>query len=247
MISLLTYLKSHVGLIREINEDSYLTDPPHLFAIADGMGGHVAGEVASRRAIDVLKQAMNQAISDPYSRRDQLVSAVQSANSQIYDLALKNQQFSGMGTTLTACYIDQSDVFWAHVGDSRLYLLHEGNLRQITQDHSLVAELLRIGSITPKEAFVHPKRNILTQAIGTNKAVQVDSGTLVWNPGDTILLCTDGLCGLVEEEYLQSTLNNNNLTLTEKGDSLFEQALAAGGSDNITLILLHNSISGDFE
>jgi len=168
-----------------------------------------------------------------------LENAVQLANQHIYEQSQQGRQYLGMGTTVTACYIVGTTIFWAHVGDSRMYILSDIVLRQITDDHSLVGELLRNGSITKAEAAVHPQRNILTRAVGTSSKILVDSGQLTWKSEDVLLLCTDGLSGLVSEEQIRLQLEQSRLNGQAAVDSLLQQALDAGGHDNITMILAH--------
>ena len=235
MTGLLAFVKSDIGLSRKINEDSYIFAPPDLFAVADGMGGHEAGEVASSLAVDAICkhiEASRQTAEAGYL----LEEAIIQANKQIFQMAQSKAECAGMGTTVTAIYIQEDRIYWGHVGDSRLYLLRDGRLMQVTRDHSLVGELLQNGSITPEQAQNHPHRNILTRAVGTAEDLQVDCDSLVWEPGDLLLICSDGLTGLVSDEEILSVLVDT-LSLEEKADLLVDKALAAGGFDNITVIL----------
>jgi protein phosphatase len=225
-------------MVRELNEDSYIFEPPFLLAVADGMGGHVAGEVASNLAVKVVSDYMKEH-SGEKSPELLLEEAIVQANDSIYRLAQSKTECSGMGTTLTAVYILDGQLYWGHVGDSRAYLFRNQELLQLTQDHSLVWELVQSGSITKDEAHNHPRRNLLTRAVGTNVPVRVDCGILKWQAGDMLLLCTDGLNALVEDESICRCLQQK-----EDGARLVEQlvdsAKAAGGYDNITVILLVN-------
>jgi PPM family protein phosphatase len=231
---LLAYAKTDIGKVREINEDSYICVSP-LFAVAAGMGGHVAGEIASRLATDTLK---NHVAAHGGASAALLEEAILEANSLIFRLAQEKSECAGMGTTITAVYIYGSKIFWGHVGDSRLYLLRANQLRQITDDHSLVGALVRSGSITKEESLVHPQRNILTRAVGTEEHIRVDTGEIDWVTGDSLLLCADGLTTLVRDEEILSIIS----TGPADGDACLEGLVAAantaGGYDNITTVLI---------
>ncbi len=235
---MLAFVKTDIGLVREVNEDHYAFKPPSLFIVADGMGGHVAGEIASKLAVDTMIEYIDQ---QPVDENIQIMlgNAVQLANQHIFERSQQGRQYLGMGTTVTACYVTDNKLYWAHVGDSRMYLLHGNELRQITDDHSLVGELLRNGTITKAEATVHPQRNILTRAVGTSSKILVDSGHLEWEKTDVLLLCTDGLSGLVGEDQIISLLKSARLDGQAAVNRLVQQALDAGGYDNITVILAH--------
>lgn len=236
---MLAFVKTDIGLVREVNEDYYAFQPPQLFVVADGMGGHVAGEIASKLAVSSIVDYL----ATPFNEgqiEEHLTRAVHLANDRIYEQSQQGRQYLGMGTTVTACYVVGSRIYWAHVGDSRMYLLRGGELCQVTDDHSLVGELMRNGSITKAEAQVHPQRNILTRAVGTSSTVIVDSGFVEWAPDDRLLLCTDGLTGLVSEDKIAEIAGTAPLT-QEKADQLVGQALSAGGYDNITVILAEYS------
>jgi PPM family protein phosphatase len=233
---LLAYAKTDIGKVREMNEDSYTYAPP-LFAVADGMGGHVAGEIASRLAADTLKKHIAAHAGEPASP-SLLEDAILDANSLVFRLAQEKSECAGMGTTITAVYVSGSKIFWGHVGDSRLYLLRANKLQQITEDHSLVGSLVRSGTITKEESLVHPQRNILTRAVGTEEHIKVDTGEIDWVAGDSLLLCTDGLTTLVRDEEILSTMS----AWLTAGDACLEAlvatANAAGGYDNITVVLI---------
>jgi protein phosphatase len=238
--NVLAFVKTDIGLVREVNEDQYVFQPPHLFVVADGMGGHVAGEIASTLAVNTIVEYVHDQFDEEHIQT-MLESAVHLANQHIYERSQQGRQYLGMGTTVTACYVVDTTIYWAHVGDSRMYILHDNKLRQITDDHSLVGELLRNGTITKEEAAVHPQRNILTRAVGTSSKILVDSGTFNWEITDVLLLCTDGLSGLVEEAQLSTLLEQSRLDGQAAIDSLIQRALDAGGYDNITTILVHYS------
>lgn len=230
------YVRSDIGLVRETNEDSYVFIPPHLFVVADGMGGHAAGEIASNLAAKTVTQYVLDH-SDSTNPEEVLEQAITHANELIYDKAQAEPQYSGMGTTVTIAYIVNNIIYWGHVGDSRIYLLRKpGNeLCQLTEDHSLVWELMRNGNISKDEAYNHPQRNMLTRAVGTSTSIKVDTGRADWSHGDILLLCTDGLTSMVREAEICKILNSDPFTESVI-DSLVLEAKNAGGLDNITAI-----------
>lgn len=232
---MLAFAKSDIGLVRKTNEDSYVCVPPDLFIVADGMGGHEAGEVASSLAVAAIQEHIHK-FAGQMDAASLLEQAISQANQIIYQTAQRQTEYSGMGTTVTAMYIQGETVYWGHAGDSRLYLVRHANLQQLTNDHSLVGELLQNGSITPEEAHVHPRRNILTRAVGTADTIQVDCGSFDWVPQDQILLCTDGLTSMVNDREIEQILQENR-ELKDTVELLVEKALLAGGLDNITIIL----------
>lgn len=227
--------KSDVGRVREKNEDSLLVKPP-LFAVADGMGGHAAGEVASQLALQAFAEALPR---QDGSWEQRLVKAAQSANEAVYREARRLERLAGMGTTLCAVYVEPGQASWLHVGDSRLYLYRQGRLLQVTTDHSLVWELVQNGSLSAEEARQHPRRNVLTRALGTQETVATDSGTLPLQSDDCLLLCSDGLSGLLEEVQLANLLAASRQEPVEaRVEALVAAANAAGGHDNISAILV---------
>lgn len=233
---MLAFAQSDIGMVRKTNEDSYVFLPPHLFVVADGMGGHVAGEIASSLGADTIREYIEN-ISPPSQWEQCLQAAITEANTRIYQLSQEKNEYQGMGTTVTAVYLDQEAIYWGHVGDSRLYLIRNQELSQITQDHSLVWELVQTGSITSEEALVHPRRNLLTRAVGTNDTLCVDAGTFLWQPGDNLLLCTDGLTNMLSEAaILEFCLQPDSPQAIV--NKLVSQAKQAGGHDNITAIFL---------
>jgi protein phosphatase len=236
---LLAHVISDIGLVRETNEDSYICDPPHLFIVADGMGGHVAGEIASKLAISTVNAYIQEHVGKD-NLEILLKDAIIQANTSIYQMALSKEEFSGMGTTVTASYIDGDIIYWGHVGDSRMYLLRNGKLNQLTNDHSLVWELVQSGNITRDEAYVHPKRNLLTRAVGTSCLITVDTGFVQWKPGDIVLMCTDGLTNMVSEQNICTLMQRTDCEISSIVEQLVNQAKDAGGFDNITVILLKN-------
>lgn len=235
----LAHVMSDIGLVRATNEDSYICEPPHLFVVADGMGGHVAGEIASKLAVTTISRYIEE--NDGKLEQEELLKqAIIQANTSIYQLSLSKEEFTGMGTTVTAIYMDKNMAYWGHVGDSRIYLLRKEEFRQITDDHSLVWELVQSGNITKEDAKIHPKRNMLTRAVGTSCLIKIDTGVTELEPGDIILMCTDGLTNMVGEQDIYNLLKNPQDNLESMVNQLIVNAKNAGGSDNITTILLKN-------
>jgi PPM family protein phosphatase len=221
---------SDVGRQREANEDNFLCGP--LFAVADGMGGAQAGEVASQMAVDILGAGDD----DAGTPEERLTRLIRHANRQIYDLAGRDESRRGMGTTTTAAIVEGRDVSLGHVGDSRAYRFREGQLEQLTHDHSLVAELVRSGQLSPEAAENHPQRSIITRALGPEADVEVDAHSHAAQDGDVYLLCSDGLTGMISEEDIAGILRGAG-TLQEAAESLVRAANQSGGKDNITVVL----------
>ena len=219
------------GLQRRANEDSLLVRSP-LFVVADGMGGAQAGEVASSVAVETFRGGLHDG-SDP---ENSLVAQVQQANSRINELSRTNVEQAGMGTTITAVYVGEQDVSIAHVGDSRAYCLRDGELLRLTDDHSLVDELIRQGKLTPEEAEEHPQRSVITRALGPEATVEVDVRSFRGRPGDVYLVCSDGLTTMLGESELLDVLVSHE-RLRDAGEALIAAANAAGGKDNITVVL----------
>ena len=237
MITLLAFAKSDIGLVRPINEDSFACISPDFYVVADGMGGHLAGEIASQLAVETIKKIILHNETDSTDFTQLLKHAINTANKEILAKATINDSYNGMGTTVTSVLIKNETVFWGHIGDSRLYLIRNKTLTQLTNDHSLVWELLEQGSINKEEAQNHPQKNVLTRAVGIEETINIETGSLKLFPDDMLLLCTDGLTNMVStEQLMEAILNEQNLKLVL--DSLFETALKAGGTDNITAILV---------
>lgn len=230
-------LRTDIGRVRKANEDAAYIGQG-LYILCDGMGGHKAGDVASNMAVDLLSAALEGKTPGANTLR----LAVESANEQISQRAQANKEMRGMGTTLTALWAAPDGVLLAQVGDSRAYLLREGTLQQITHDHSMVAELVRAGQITAAEARVHPYKNLVTRALGTEMKVRVDLFEMNRQAGDRWLLCSDGLTDLVEDQELENILKEN--ALYDAGDTLLTLALERGGIDNITLLLMDDEGGG---
>jgi protein phosphatase len=201
------------------------------------MGGHRAGEVASSVALRILERELGSRLAGGAPPEKALVDCVQEANRYIFEMSGHNPEWAGMGTTITACLKREQELFVAQVGDSRAYLLRDGVIARLTEDHSLVQELVKKGGITEEQAFTHPQRNVLTRALGTERSLKVDLYRAQVNPGDLILLCTDGLTVYLRpEELLLAISAAPDLDLAVQ--SLLARALACGGSDNITMILV---------
>jgi len=221
-----------VGRHRSTNEDSYLESPP-VFAVADGMGGARAGEVASRMAVEAFDDSNRDEDAPP---EEQLAAVARAANSSIHRLAQEDESRAGMGTTFTAVMVDDGEVATGHVGDSRLYRLREGELERLTTDHSLVEELVKGGKISPESAENHPQRAIITRALGPEPDVKVDTFTSRGRDGDVYLLCSDGLTAMVPEQQLGDLLRAST-SLQDGADALIAAANERGGKDNITVVL----------
>ena len=223
--------RTEVGHIREHNEDSLVAVPP-LFAVADGMGGHEAGEVASEIAINTIME-----LAPDHADSDALARAVIAANLNVIKAPAKGIGREGMGTTLTAAILEGERLIIAQVGDSRAYLLHEGKLQQLTRDHSLMADMIEAGQLTEAEARVHPNRSVITRAIGSDPHMQPDIYELNVETGDRILLCSDGICTMIEDPQIEHVMGHSR-TAQECADNLVAAALEAGGFDNATAVVV---------
>ena len=221
------------GRRRRQNEDAYVCEPP-LFAIADGMGGAQAGELASRVAAAAIEETAVEA-----SGEEGLVAIVRTANARVFERALQDPAVAGMGTTATVALVDEEagTIALAHVGDSRAYRYRDGALEQLTSDHSLVGEMVRSGRLTEDEAAVHPHRSVITRALGTEPEVEVDTSTIDVAPGDLLLLCSDGLSAMVRDDEIARVVGASGGDPTVAGEELVRAANAAGGDDNVTVVL----------
>lgn len=227
--------KTHCGKVRPINEDRYLVpeEGDSIVLVADGMGGHKAGEVASETAAQTIRACAVKMHGREISIKTAL-KWVRQANQIIYRMANEKPECMGMGTTMTFLYFMNKHALLAHVGDSRCYRIRDGRIMQLTKDHSLVAELVRIGEITPEQARNHPYRNIITRALGTDDYVAVDAQDIPVEENDVYLLCSDGLSNYLEEdELLHAVQNQPSDSLC---DHLVQIALDRGGRDNITVV-----------
>jgi serine/threonine protein phosphatase PrpC len=220
------------GRKRRRNEDSFLVDPP-FFAVADGMGGAQAGEVASRLAAAAFREFHE---ADELGPEQRLEAIIQEANRRIFERSQEDTGLSGMGTTITAALLGDDAIAIGHVGDSRAYLIRDEALEQLTQDHSLVADLIRSGRLTPEEAEEHPQRSVITRALGTDADVDVDTFLVDAKPGDVFLICSDGLTSMVSEEEILKRLGEAE-GLEQATKALIKAANKRGGEDNITVIL----------
>lgn len=224
--------RTDTGQQRRVNEDSFHARAP-LFVVADGMGGAQAGEVASRTAVEMVPDGVAAGKGTPAER---LADAVRQANSRIHELSISDDERAGMGTTLTAAYVGEKDVTLAHVGDSRCYRWRDGRLERLTDDHSLVEEMVRQGRLTPEEAAVHPQRSIITRALGPEDVVEPDTITVPSRGGDLFLLCSDGLTSMIGEDEIAAILESSD-DIEAIGRALVDRANDAGGRDNITVVL----------
>ncbi len=225
---------SSTGRKRRHNEDSYVADPP-VFAVADGMGGAQAGELASSLAAETVAQVP---VDPAASGEERVVGLIKAANRRVHQRAKDDRSASGMGTTMTVALV-QADgaVAIGHVGDSRAYRLRNGLLEQLTDDHSLVAELVRRGELSPEEAAVHPQRSVITRALGTEADVDVDGFTVQAEDGDVFLLCSDGLSTMVDVPTITAIISQHRTSLSSAAKALIKAANDGGGDDNITAIL----------
>ena len=225
-----TYAVSDPGRRRRRNEDSYVVRPP-LFAVADGMGGAQAGELASRIAVEAMGEESGS------SGEERVATLIREANRRVFARSHEDAAASGMGTTMTAALVgDDGTVTIGHVGDSRAYLLRSGRLEQLTEDHSLVAELVRSGRLSAEEAESHPQRSVITRALGTDRDVDVDVFTVRAEPGDLFLLCSDGLTTMVDDEEILSVVSEGRGDLEATARDLVSRANRGGGEDNITVV-----------
>ena len=231
--------RTHVGLVRENNEDALLVREPYLFAVADGMGGYAAGEIASRAILKAFEAATH---SLRHQQGEQnihkvLVEAFDKANTHVFKMAVSNDKYTGMGTTMTALYLPgDGTAYCCHVGDSRLYTYREGNLVQVTRDHTYVADLQASGEITEEEAFVHPQRHVLMKALGVEESVRADSLHFKLLPEDRLLLCSDGLSDMLRQQEILDLMGGEDINSV--ADQLLERSLCNGGRDNVSFILI---------
>lgn len=232
------------GLVRDSNEDSYKIIPEssqnsYVYIIADGMGGHNCGEVASRMAVDFISNYVQKDGNRLFSSQnieEKLKKLVEDTNTTVFETSLKNPEASGMGTTLTMAVIAGEKATVAHVGDSRLYLMRDEIIQQITEDHTYIWELIKKGSLTREEAEVHPRKHVITRAIGSSPDLEVDMLTLEIQDEDILLLCTDGLTNMIGDDEIYRILKDNEPEAACEG--LIEAAKSKGGEDNITVIVI---------
>jgi protein phosphatase len=224
--------RTDTGRRRRRNEDAYVVAPP-FFAIADGMGGAQAGEIASRLAARALEEGAD----DDGGGAARVVELIQEANRRVYQRSSEDPSTSGMGTTMTVALVEGDTVSIGHVGDSRAYRIRDGELAQLTEDHTLVQELMRSGKLTPEEAETHPQRSVITRALGTDPDVDVDTFPVDARTGDVFMLCSDGLTTMVGDEAILRIVEENRGDLDAAAEALVSTANRGGGEDNITVVL----------
>ena len=230
---------THPGRKRRHNEDTYVVDPP-LFAVADGMGGAKAGEVASGLAAGALKEGGGDGQA---SGEERVTALIQEANRRVFRRANEDRDASGMGTTMTVALVEGDRVVFGHVGDSRAYLIRDGSIEQLTDDHSLVAELVRSGRLTPEEAEAHPQRSVITRAVGTEPDVDVDTFAIEPSEGDLFLICSDGLTDMVDDRTIIEAAEEHRDDLDEAAKALVGAANRVGGEDNITVVFFELGVA----
>jgi serine/threonine protein phosphatase PrpC len=229
---------SDPGRRRRRNEDAWVCQPP-LFAVADGMGGARGGEIASRLAAAALREDDSGA-----SGEERVIGLIQEANRRVYERSSEDSDASGMGTTVTVALVEDGGVTIGHVGDSRAYLIRGENLEQLTDDHSLVAELVRSGRLSPEEAEAHPQRSVITRALGTDPDVDVDTLSVAAEPGDIFLICSDGLTSMVDDDAILDIVERNHSSLESAAKELIGTANRSGGEDNITVVFFEIAAEG---
>ena len=222
--------RTDIGCLRDHNEDSLVVTPP-LFAVADGMGGHAAGEVASEIAVRVLSE-----LAPEHPDVEALGRAIEEANRAVIQAAREGRGRQGMGTTMTAAMLEGERLVIAQVGDSRAYLLHQGKLQQLTRDHSLMADMIEAGQLTPEEARTHPQRSVITRALGSDAHLHPDIYEINVETGDRLLICSDGLSGMIFDDQIENTLRRVQ-DPQRCASQLVNEAIAGGGHDNVTVIV----------
>lgn len=243
------YFLTHRGKVRSHNEDAggiyYNQSGQPLAIIADGMGGHQAGDVASKMAASLIQEKWEpiQKMKQPDESEQWLSKAIADINTSIFNRALKHAEYEGMGTTIVVAICTEEFITIAHIGDSRCYLLNENGFVQLTEDHSLVNELVRAGQISKDDAEHHPRKNVLLKALGTEEKVTEDVQTISWEQGNRILLCSDGLTNKISDDELKEYLESEQ-DLQEIGNDMIQLANDRGGEDNISLVILqHTSVA----
>lgn len=229
--------KTHKGLVREKNEDCFFVDETtyRLFIVADGMGGHKAGEIASNKAVEIVKSELLGSISEE-TLEVSMKRAFEKANESIFEDASASEEMEGMGTTLTVVYVDGDLLHFGHIGDSRAYFISEEKLEQITTDHTLVEQLILNGTLTREEAATHPNRNVITKAVGVDKSLKMDY-LVRKKEHNRILMCSDGLTDSLNDEEIYEIISESP-TAMESVNSLVEKSNEKGGHDNITVVLI---------
>lgn len=229
---MIAYGATNVGKVRKNNEDAFkISDKENIYLLADGMGGHLGGEFASSMAVQDLEKLLIDV-----RNKTEIKEAIEEVNRKIYQKSLEDENLSGMGTTLSMVKILEDHLYFANIGDSRIYRLKDGSLTQLTIDDSYVNYLLEVGAITSDQAKDHPKKNVLLKALGTTEDIEVFVQEIQWQEDDLYLLCSDGLTNMLDEEEIQEILSSHEAK--EAVDILIDRALGRGGKDNITVIIL---------
>jgi protein phosphatase len=242
--------KTNVGRIRAVNEDHVYTEADWngfaLAIVADGMGGHLAGETASRLAVETVRHELRTVHGElSVEQCKQAVrQAIFKANEKIYSLGSTQEQYRGMGTTIVVVLAHDEVFIVGHIGDSRVYRWKDGTIVQLTEDHTLVNELVKSGQISVEDSWFHPHKHVLSRSLGTDETAEADIQHFEWVRGETLLLCSDGLSNLVSDSLIAQTLAGDN-NLEQKAERLIELALQAGGDDNVTVVLLANEPAAD--
>jgi PPM family protein phosphatase len=236
--------KSDIGKVRQANQDAFALDQDHhIYIVADGMGGHSGGEIASWKAVEaslsVIRQGAQtsgEASSPSEALNELVVRAMQDANEQVHRMAAEDRALHGMGTTLVLLYVHDTTAYIGSVGDSRVYLWRNAQLRQVTHDHSLVNEYVRLGTLSAEEASTHPLKHIISRAVGVHQQVDVDHFAVAMKPDDLFLLCSDGLTNMLDQDELASILSSVGHDASKSCQELINRANAKGGLDNITIV-----------
>ena len=240
----MVFAKTDIGKVREINQDYYYTSEegviPKLYILADGMGGYKGGEIASRLAVESAKRYIENNFSNNFSEKEEILkligNAVEYANMVVYEKSKEIKELEGMGTTLEICLIYNNKAYIGHVGDSRIYRIRKDVIRKLTKDHSYVQQLVEDKKITREEAKIHPKKNMLTKALGCTPYVEPDLRARNFEKGDIFIMCSDGLTNMVEEKRIHELIKQDINTATS---NLINEANSAGGYDNITVIIIN--------
>lgn len=240
--------KTDTGKVRKTNQDDYaagkLPGGASYAVVCDGMGGANGGNVASSTAVKIISESILSGFTpslDDEKIHDLIENSIQKANTEVFEMAKNDQSLFGMGTTVVACVAENGNITVAHAGDSRAYILNKEFVR-LTRDHSMVQEMLENGKITPEEALIHPQKNIITRALGVEENLDIDFSVLKFEEGDSALLCTDGLTNLVSDKVLESVARASSPK--ECADKLVDLANENGGSDNITVVVIYNALTG---
>jgi len=240
--------KTDTGAVRENNQDTIMVINAEMgilrnaFAVADGMGGHKAGDVASQSACGHIEEYLKRAgVGHDLTPQNVLRDAISFANSMVFNMSsVGGSIYKGMGTTVSMCSFDENYLYYAHVGDSRIYVVRNDVLRQITTDHTLINEMIKQGAVTEQEAATHPRRHILTRVVGTDRNVDIDSGCIPLKADETVLICSDGLTGMVEDKDILSIIKKYDISKsrTKIVDKLIAAAIENGGEDNVSVIII---------